>query len=139
MCLLQVSWIFKLIVECLIFIILTYPDLPAGAIRQQGAIIFMQESISSTQAILSPIQSLSATHGPNNVAHGPFGQAPISHFPIPTSIWGKPINFTWNKTVMEFFGLGDILEIDKYMLIRKILSPTWNLSMVAYQTDEGCN
>ena len=69
--------IFKLIVECLIFIILTYPDLPAGAIRQQGAIIFMQESISSTQAILSPIQSLSATHGPNNVAHGPFGQASI--------------------------------------------------------------
>ena len=108
--------------------IVTYPDLPAGAIRQQGAIIFMQESISSTQAILSPIQSLSATHGPNNVAHGPFGQA---------SIWGKPINFTWNKTVMELFGLGD--KIDKYMLIRKILSPTWNLSMVAYQTDEGCN
>ena len=53
--------------------IVTYPDLPAGAIWQQGAIIFMQESISSTQAILSPIQSLSATHGPNNVAHGPFG------------------------------------------------------------------
>ena len=65
------------LLEYVICMIVTYPDLPAGAILQQGAIIFMQESISSTQAILSPIQSLSATHGPNNVAHGPFGQASI--------------------------------------------------------------
>ena len=75
MCLLQ--GFEKFIVVCVISMIVTYPDLPAGAIWQQGAIIFMQESISSTQAILSPIQSLSATHGPNNVAHGPFGQASI--------------------------------------------------------------
>ena len=59
----------------------TYDNLGAAPdpIIQQGEIMFMQASISSTQTF-PPIQSLSAVHGPKRAAQGPFGQGSVRGF-----------------------------------------------------------
>ena len=66
--------------EHLIQLRYTHDDFGSAVlIWQQGEIIFMQVSISSTQTF-PPMQSLSATHGPNRVAQAPFGHACIPLF-----------------------------------------------------------